>query len=407
MNPDQDFSLEDYQQYALNTHAFEYHSIKDQQYNKEFWVNIAALVVIVGATLICPPAGIALGAVYGTLEITSAVSGKDWGSGREIDTGERYFRGLLAPLDIIPGVGAAKKFATLTRVNQLHNAVDLGLKTARAGTPLKDTVGNVVDTAKTEGLKRLNQAKQVAVNKLKKDWDDAKLMAKEASDKADEGARGLGKYIFPNQQDDLALAGAGGDIRYIDAENTGKVNVGAAGTAERVVGSGKNLDNVPRLDEIEVTFNRNPKHDSEEFARQLKKQEKGMNELTVDEYLKNRERYIAEGRAIEGNVAQQTAREEAFSDKVAELMSNGKSFDEAEKEAKEWLNTQAALHNPDQIAGGKPDKIGGMGHKGINSSIGSQWRYRIDVVDEQIREMAKNMTPEQLKNNYLNVKLTH
>ena len=47
--------------------------------------------------------------------------------------------------------------------------------------------------AKTEGLEILNQAKQAAVNKLKKDWNDAKLMAKEASDKADEGARGLGK----------------------------------------------------------------------------------------------------------------------------------------------------------------------------------------------------------------------
>src|SRR5690625_5200658 len=246
MNPDQDFSLEDYQQYALNTHAFEYHSIKDEQYNKEFWVNIAALVVIVGATLLCPPAGIALGAVYGTLEITSAVSRKDWVSGREIDTGERYFRGALAPLDIIPGVGAAKKFATLTRVNQLHNAVDLGLKTARAGTPLKDTVGNVVNTAKTEGLKRFNQAKQVAVNKLKKDWDDAKLMAKEASDKADEGARGLGKYLTP--QDNLALqgAGAGGDIRYIDAENTGKVNAGGEGNLGKTSSDGS-LSNVDGL----------------------------------------------------------------------------------------------------------------------------------------------------------------
>jgi hypothetical protein len=168
----------------------------------------------------------------------------------------------------------------------------------------------------------------------------------------------------------------------------------------------KHLDDVPRIKEIEVNFNRNVKHDPEEFARQLKDQEKGMNELTVDEYQKNRERYIAEGRAIEGNVAQQTAREEAFSDKVAELIHNGKSFDEAEKEAKEWLNTQAALHNPDQIAGGKSDKIDGMGHKGINSSIGAQWRYRIDVVDEQIMEIAKKMTPEKLKSTYLNVKLT-
>ena len=49
-----------------------------------------------------------------------------------------------------------------------------------------------------------------------------------------------------------------------------------------------------------MNFNRNVKHDSEEFARQLKDQEKGMNELTVDEYLKNSERYIAQGRAIEG-----------------------------------------------------------------------------------------------------------
>ena len=124
---------------------------------KKRYININS---IFGATLLCPPAGIALGAVYGTLEITSAVSGKDWVSGREIDTGERWFRGLLAPLDIIPGVGAAKKFATIGRVNQLHKAVDLGLKTARAGTPLKDTVGNVVNTAKLSGTRRMHQLKE-------------------------------------------------------------------------------------------------------------------------------------------------------------------------------------------------------------------------------------------------------
>ncbi|MBD8037383.1 hypothetical protein H9635_11560 [Solibacillus sp. A46] len=39
--------------------------------------------------------------------------------------------------------------------------------------------------------------------------------------------------------------------------------------------------------------------------------------------------------------------------------------------------------------------------------MGSQWRYRIDIVDEQIRGMAKNMPPEQLKSTYLNVKLTY
>lgn len=231
-------------------------------------------------------------------------------------------------------------------------------------------------------------------------------MIKEASDAISEKSSRLGKYLS-RYQDDLALAGAGGDIRYINAEDVGKVNVGAAGTAERVVGSGKNLDNVPRLDEIEVTFNQNPKHDSEEFARQLKDQEKGMNELTVEEYLKNRERYLAEGRAIEGNTAQQAVREKELTNKIEELFEKGLSWEEAEKQAKIWMDSKAVIHNPDQVAGGNPLNIGGLGDKRINSSLGSQWRYRIDIVDEKIREMAKNMSSEELKNTYLNVKLTN
>jgi len=171
-------------------------------------------------------------------------------------------------------------------------------------------------------------------------------------------------------------------------------------------GKVKHLKNLPRIKEVKVNFKRNIKHDSEEFTRQLKDQEQGMNELTVDEYLKNRDRYIAEGRALEGNAAQKMARQEALKDKIAELRKQGLSRATATKQASEWLETKAALHNPDQIAGGRVDIIGGLGDKKVNSSIGSQWKYRIDVVDEQIREIARNMSPEQLKNTYLNVKLT-
>nr|WP_324250972.1 polymorphic toxin type 15 domain-containing protein [Bacillus sp. AF12] len=106
------------------------------------------------------------------------------------------------------------------------------------------------------------------------------------------------------------------------------------------------------------------KHDPEEFARQLKNQEKGMNELTVNEYLKNRERYIAKGRAIEGNAAQKMARQEALKDKIAELRKQGLSRADATKQASDWMDTQAALHNPDQIAGGRVDSIGGLGDSG-------------------------------------------
>lgn len=85
----------------------------------------------------------------------------------------------------------------------------------------------------------------------------------------------------------------------------------------------------------------------------------------------------------------------------------GLSRSEAKTRAQEWLDTQAALHNPDQIAGGFADRIGGMGDTRINSSIGSQWRYRIDIVDDQIKRMASEMTPDQLRSTYLNVKLTY
>jgi len=106
-------------------------------------------------------------------------------------------------------------------------------------------------------------------------------------------------------------------------------------------------------------------------------------------------------------MAQQAARENAYLDKVTELRRSGLSQEEAKIKAQEWMDTQAALHNPDQIAGGNPQNIGGMGAKTINSSIGVQWKYRIDAVDEQIQSMAKNMTDAERKNTYLNVKLKY
>ncbi|MBC2259578.1 hypothetical protein HCB51_15050 [Listeria booriae] len=156
---------------------------------------------------------------------------------------------------------------------------------------------------------------------------------------------------------------------------------------------------------MEVTFKRNPKHDPAEFARQLADQEKGMNELTVSEYLANREKYLAQGRALEGNSAQKIARENSYLDKVNELRRSGMSLEAAEKEASSWISGQAALHNPDQIAGGNPLKVDGLGDKRVNSSIGAQWKYRIDVVDEQILKSAKNMSKDAMDSTKLNVRL--
>lgn len=79
---------------------------------------------------------------------------------------------------------------------------------------------------------------------------------------------------------------------------------------------------------------------------------------------------------------------------------------EAKNQAEDWMKKQAALHNPDMIAGGNPTNIKGLGDSKINSSIGSQWRTRIVEVDRQIQEIAKKMTAEQLKEIRIDVKLT-
>lgn len=179
--------------------------------------------------------------------------------------------------------------------------------------------------------------------------------------------------------------------------NGGKINEGSTDV----------LDEIKRIDEIKVEFNYNSKYDETEFVRQLADQQKGMNELTVQEYLDNRQRYIEQGRAIESNAAQQAAREKAFVDKVDELQDAGLSLEEAEEQAQKWLDTQAALHNPDQVAGGYASNVGGVGDKGVNSSIGSQWRYRIDDVDAQIQEMAESMSEAERNSTYLNVNLIY
>jgi hypothetical protein len=90
---------------------------------------------------------------------------------------------------------------------------------------------------------------------------------------------------------------------------------------------------------------------------------------------------------------------------MEEYRGQGKSRTEAKQLADEFMKDKAALHDPDQIAGGNGDNVTGLGDSRVNSSIGSQWKTRIDGIETQVREQAKNMTPEQIKNTKLNVHL--
>ncbi|SDC84832.1 DNase/tRNase domain of colicin-like bacteriocin [Terribacillus halophilus] len=146
-NPDEDISEEDYRTAAVNTRAFEYESIEDDQFTKEFWINMAALVVTVAVTVVCPPAGAVLGAAYASVELGSAISGKDWASGRELDTSERVTRGILAPLDIIPVNRAVTGFSGSARTGSklLGKGDAITLNTGKPGT---QGINNLADDLK-------------------------------------------------------------------------------------------------------------------------------------------------------------------------------------------------------------------------------------------------------------------
>ncbi|WP_242143270.1 polymorphic toxin type 15 domain-containing protein [Bacillus cereus group sp. BfR-BA-01430] len=390
-NPDAKLNYKEYRQLVPSMRGFEYTSIEDEQKKLETWRDVAISGTLIVTTIFCPPLGIAASVVYGGLQVKSAIEGEDWGTHRKLSKEEQVEDGFFGTLDLMPGLGLATK--------AFKGTIDIGLltkltKLKEGITDLNPSIGkNVVQSLKD------NETLQNAFHT----WKKTKVPV--AIRSADTGMGIKIPYIERSTVGEIAENFA--RVRRAAKDDAYQLAKGNGGSGVKGTGNGKHLNDVPKIKEIEVNFNRNVKHDSEEFARQLKDQEKGMNELTVDEYLKNRERYIAQGRAIEGNAAQQAAREEAYVQKVNELQREGLTLSNAKKKAKEWLDTQAALHNPDQIAGGKAEIIGGMGDKRINSSIGSQWRYRIDIVDEQIKELAKNMTPEQLKNTYLNVKLTH
>jgi len=436
-----------------HTRSFEYVSIDDEKANIEMWRDIALGVGVVVLTIFCPPAGAVAGFVVAGADMYSAATGKDWGTGRELDNTERGMRGAFALLDLIP---AGKYLSSLAKTGKTAGltAVKTSLKTSiKEGVEqgvknldnlkgiLKSTKGlgdNVYQSLSTyrkqlahhiqntvdEGVLNLSKAAQEGLERAKQftlevptirtkqlatvDSVNVQTFSRLDTTTVKLGDTGLGKGL-----DNLASKAK--QVENTRLDKLRARNAFSGNKVDDVMEAGSKVgkdavklgDDVPRVKEIKVNFNHNVKHNEPEFASQLADQEKGMNELTVKEYLDNRERYIAEGRAIEGNAAQQAARREALSKKYKELIELGMPRSEAKIKAKEWLDTQAALHNPDQIAGGRANQIGGMGDKRINSSIGSQWRYRIDAVDEQIQALAEKMTPEQLQTTYLNVRLIY
>ena len=159
-------------------------------------------------------------------------------------------------------------------------------------------------------------------------------------------------------------------------------------------------------------FSGNKNKLEKQFYKQIKNQENGINDLTVGQYLNNREKYLSLGRDGVSSGSAQRAAGKKLQKKLVdqfkeELIENdiaiGKRATEIAKErANEAMSSLAALHDPDMIAGGF-DKIStsvnsGMGNTNINSSLGSQWKGRVSDMDVAAKDALKKYGPDAKMN---------
>ena len=104
-------SQDDYVLAMHHTRAFYYESLDDQRSHSEFWRDLSLGAGVVILTIFCPPAGAVAGVALASADMYSAATGKDWGTGRELDTTERSLRAGFALFDIVPGVGYVNDLA--------------------------------------------------------------------------------------------------------------------------------------------------------------------------------------------------------------------------------------------------------------------------------------------------------
>lgn len=154
-----------------------------------------------------------------------------------------------------------------------------------------------------------------------------------------------------------------------------------------------------------------------EYDRQLQQHENGLNNMTVEEYMKNRSRWDQMKRA--GTEAEQAkARADAIADLARENsdalrkagMSRAEATAEGMKRAQNTAQSMDVLHSPDLSAGGSATGTTGLGDKRVNRSIGSNWGQNQDAskVGERVRTMdesAKGVPPAERANTKMNVKL--
>ncbi|HLP70230.1 MAG TPA: polymorphic toxin type 15 domain-containing protein, partial [Rhizobium sp.] len=135
-----------------------------------------------------------------------------------------------------------------------------------------------------------------------------------------------------------------------------------------------------------------------EFERQLKEQQKAINDIPPDQLVKNMENYEKFGRGAEDALDRANARESWIGNRSRELLNQNTrmSAKAARDAAASEIKTMDVIHTPDLSAGGTGQlstENGGMGPRSANRSIGSQWSKTGPSSDktrlEQLKEHAQ------------------
>jgi hypothetical protein len=164
-----------------------------------------------------------------------------------------------------------------------------------------------------------------------------------------------------------------------------------------------------------------------EFKTQVKGQEAGLNSMKLKDWEANIKRYhgdattAGEGRSAAGAAAQKKFREDETlrltNLKVIELSKGLTKAQKADRnvmrpierrasaEVEKFMKTQAALHDPDQIAGGNDTDVKKLGSKYVNSAIGSQWKAKVGELRTGVAQKTKKMSKKDKDRAMMNVTL--
>jgi hypothetical protein len=333
--------------------------------------------------------------------------------------------GLLASLLGLGGIGAKIK-ETITKVQDLvWGAIRKFLK--KAIDFVKKMWGKLTGKKDEKPDERTEAQKQADLDRAIVESEQLLTQPKASSSKVKKGLKAIQvKYKLTSLE--LVRDGATG----------AKEKVHVHGVINPIKDT-KPVDFVAGMAEVKVTFNiRVKRFNPVPFRGQLRQQERGIKAMKMAVWSANRNQFLAtkaasedgSGRSAESAEDQRKFRElmhtRIVERRTAQAVARGvpkdKAIQEAVTFADDWLSRRAALHGPDQIAGGgrtagdmRPADSGdlpgfkaqtglvGLGDLRINSSIGSQWKSRIGLVDAEVS--SDKYTPEDRSKFNMNVVL--